>query len=101
MLPGRVPNYDPRWLDNLCLAGIVGWGRISPHPAWQKMAGEAAPAKGVAPRRVIPTSAAPITFFLRESAEWLHSTLSAKRIDEMTLAQSLSAGGAADSFPAG
>jgi ATP-dependent Lhr-like helicase len=85
LLPARVLNYDPRWLDNLCLAGIVGWGRISPHPAWQKVAGETA-----GPRRVIPTSAAPITFFLRESAEWLHSTLSAKRIDEMTLAQSLS-----------
>jgi ATP-dependent Lhr-like helicase len=89
LLPARVPNYDPRWLDNLCLAGIVGWGRISPHPAWQKVAGETAPSKAVAPRRVIPTSAAPITFFLRESAEWLHSTLSTKRIDEMTLAQSL------------
>ena len=85
LLPARIANYDPRWLDNLCLAGIVGWGRISPHPAWQKTDGSAA-----APRRVIPTSAAPITFFLRESAEWLHSTLSAKRIDELTLAQSLS-----------
>ncbi len=90
LLPVRVRNYDPRWLDNLCLAGIVGWGRISPHPAWQKVAGEGAPSKAAAPRRVIPTSAAPITFFLRESAEWLHSTLSAKRIDELTLAQSLS-----------
>src|SRR5581483_6921567 len=85
LLPARVANYDPRWLDNLCLAGIVGWGRISPHPAWQKADGSTS-----APRRVIPTSAAPITFFLRESAEWLHSTLSAKRIDELTLARSLS-----------
>src|SRR6202012_5965994 len=74
LLVARVPDYDPRWLDNLCLAGIVGWGRISPQPAWQKTDGSAAP------RRVIPTSAAPITFFLRESAEWLHSTLCAKRI---------------------
>ncbi|HEX5283854.1 MAG TPA: DEAD/DEAH box helicase [Bryocella sp.] len=85
LLPARVPNYDPRWLDNLCLAGIIAWGRISPHPAWQKTDGSA-----FGPRRVIPTSAAPITFFVRESAEWLHSTLSAKRIDEFTLAQSLS-----------
>ena len=89
LLPARVPNYDPRWLDNLCLAGIVGWGRLSPHPAWQKIADSAA--GRTTPRRVIPTSAAPITFYLRESAEWLHSTLSGKRIDEMTLAQSLSA----------
>ncbi|HEY4011401.1 MAG TPA: DEAD/DEAH box helicase [Acidobacteriaceae bacterium] len=88
LLPARVPNYDPRWLDNLCLAGVVGWGRVSPHPAWQKTAGESA--KPAAPRRVIPTSAAPITFFLRESAEWLYAALTSKRIDELTLAQSLS-----------
>ncbi|HSU19164.1 MAG TPA: hypothetical protein VLI45_05405, partial [Acidobacteriaceae bacterium] len=85
LLPARVPNYDPRWLDNLCLAGIVGWGRLSPHPAWQKLAGNES-----GPRRVIPTSAAPITFFLRESADWLHGTLTEKCIDEATLARSLS-----------
>ena len=28
----RVANYDPRWLDALCLSGAVGWGRVSPHP---------------------------------------------------------------------
>jgi ATP-dependent Lhr-like helicase len=83
LLPARVANYDPRWLDNLCLAGIIGWGRISPHPAWTA-------AESSAPRRVIPTSAAPITFFLRESAEWLHAALAAKSVDESVLLQSLS-----------
>jgi ATP-dependent Lhr-like helicase len=85
LLPARVSNYDPRWLDNLCLAGIVGWGRISPHPAWL-VASDA-----TAPRRVIPTTAAPITFFLRESAEWLPHALEAKCVNEKILAQSLSA----------
>jgi ATP-dependent Lhr-like helicase len=61
---------------------------VSPHPAWQKTTGESS--KRNAPRRVIPTSAAPITFFLRESAEWLYASLASKRIDELTLAQSLS-----------
>lgn len=84
LLPARVRNYDPRWLDNLCLAGIVGWGRISPHPAWGS-------ADDGAPRRVIPTGAAPITFFLRESAEWLPQSLAAKGVEEGVLAQSLSA----------
>ena len=28
-----MPNYDPEWLDRLCLAGEVMWGRLSPHPA--------------------------------------------------------------------
>ena len=84
LLPGRVKQYDPRWLDNLCLAGIVGWGRISPHPAW-------AVDDGRGPRRVIPTSAAPITFFLRESADWLPEALAAKCVEEACLLQSLSA----------
>jgi ATP-dependent Lhr-like helicase len=83
LLPTRVAGYDPRWLDDLCLAGVIGWGRISPHPAWL---GENA----AAPRRVIPTSAAPITFFLRESAEWLHHALTEKCVEETVLAQCLS-----------
>jgi ATP-dependent Lhr-like helicase len=83
LLPARVANYSPQWLDNLCLAGVLAWGRISPHPAWS--AGE-----GAGPRRVIPTTAAPITFYLRDSSEWLHHALASKSIDETTLTQSLS-----------
>ena len=83
LLPARVANYDPRWLDALCLSGAVGWGRVSPHPAWS--AGE-----GVAPRRVIPTNAAPITFFIRESAEWLPHALAAQCVDESNLTRALS-----------
>jgi ATP-dependent helicase Lhr and Lhr-like helicase len=90
LLPARVPSYDPRWLDNLCLAGIIGWGRLSPHPAWQTSASQPRDAHAASPRRVIPTTAAPITFFLRESSEWMHSTLASKSIDEVTLASSLS-----------
>ena len=26
LLPARVADYDPRWLDQLCLSGAVGWG---------------------------------------------------------------------------
>ncbi len=84
ILPARVANYDPRWLDNLCLAGVIGWGRVSPHPAWLSAT------DATAPRRVIPTTAAPITFFLRESAEWLPQALEAKCVDDKVLAQCLS-----------
>jgi ATP-dependent Lhr-like helicase len=78
-----VANYDSRWLDSLCLSGLVGWGRISPHPAWSN-------ADGGAPRRVIPTNAAPITFYIRESAEWLPHALGRERIEESCLSCSLS-----------
>ncbi len=86
LLPARVANYDPRWLDALCLSGAVGWGRISPHPAWS--VGE-----GVAPRRVIPTNAAPITFYLRDTADWLPVALAEQCVDEKNLLRALSAEG--------
>ncbi len=66
ILPARVANYDPRWLDNLCLSGQVGWGRFSPHPALTEER-----AAHVEPRAIVPTSVAPITLFLREEAEWM------------------------------
>jgi ATP-dependent Lhr-like helicase len=83
LLPARVANYDPRALDALCLSGAIGWGRISPHPAWSS-------GDGAAPRRVIPTNAAPITFYLRESADWLPHALAAQSIDPDKLAAALS-----------
>ncbi len=83
VLPARVVNYDPRWLDALCLSGAVGWGRISPHPAWST-------GDGAAPRRVIPTNAAPITFYIRETADWLPHALSQQCVEEAKLQQALS-----------
>jgi ATP-dependent Lhr-like helicase len=64
VLARRVSNYDPKWLDQLCLTGAVGWGRLSPHPATLEDSTDGK-------RRVIPTSVAPITFFVREEAEWM------------------------------
>jgi len=69
LLGRRVTGYDPAVLDRLCLTGAVGWGRLSPHPATLALAtadGEPAPR-----RRVIPTSVAPVTFFVREDSDWL------------------------------
>ena len=83
LLPQRVKDYDGKWLDSLCLSGAIGWGRISPHPAWS--AGD-----GAAPRRVIPTNMAPITFYVREAADWLPAALAQKSIEEPLLQQALS-----------
>ena len=33
ILQRRVADYEPEILDQLCLTGAVGWGRLSPHPA--------------------------------------------------------------------
>jgi len=68
ILARRINQYDPAALDQLCLTGAIGWGRLSPHPATLEDAGEGR-------RRVVPTSVAPITFFVREEADWMQPRL--------------------------
>jgi ATP-dependent helicase Lhr and Lhr-like helicase len=64
ILKRRIASFDPQVLDHLCLTGAVGWGRLSPHPATLEAFTDGK-------RRVIPTSVAPITFFVREDADWM------------------------------
>jgi ATP-dependent Lhr-like helicase len=80
ILARRVRDYDAEALDRLCLTGAVGWGRLSPHPATLDDSGERStgPADGLTGgsdgkriRRVVPTSVAPITFFVREECDWM------------------------------
>jgi ATP-dependent helicase Lhr and Lhr-like helicase len=78
VLTRRIADYDPKWLDQLCMTGAVGWGRLSPHPATLDSSAGKAPtdatergAPAARQRRVIPTSVAPITFFVREEADWM------------------------------
>src|SRR6266487_4268802 len=33
MLPARLPDYDPLWLDGLCLSGETAWGRLTAAPS--------------------------------------------------------------------
>jgi ATP-dependent Lhr-like helicase len=84
VLGRRILDYEPGYLDQLCLAGVVGWGRLSPHPVTLE-AGSVADRHGsgvavdengeaTAPhrqRRVIPTRVAPIAFFVREESDWM------------------------------
>jgi ATP-dependent Lhr-like helicase len=74
ILARRIANYDPNVLDHLCLTGAVGWGRLSPHPA---TLGE----HNGAIRRVVPTSIAPLTFFIREDSDWMISRQTAAGAD--------------------
>jgi ATP-dependent Lhr-like helicase len=55
ILPARLAEYDPLWLDGLCLAGEITWGRLSP------------PAPATGPRAG-PIRTTPIALFRRERA---------------------------------
>jgi ATP-dependent Lhr-like helicase len=68
VLSSRMNEYDPTELDQLCLTGAVGWGRLSPHPATLEDS-------GAGRRRVVPTSVAPITLFVREDSDWMRPRL--------------------------
>jgi ATP-dependent helicase Lhr and Lhr-like helicase len=73
ILARRISDYDPAHLDQLCLSGAVGWGRLSPHPATLEVTGSDENGRENR-RRVIPTRVAPIAFFVREDADWLRSS---------------------------
>jgi ATP-dependent helicase Lhr and Lhr-like helicase len=64
ILARRIKNYDSGVLDQLCLNGTIGWGRLSPHPAFLHEATERT-------YRVIPTKVAPVTFFQRDNVDWM------------------------------
>lgn len=74
ILPGRVDKYQAEWLDELCLAGEVGWGRLFP------------PKRD--PERSRPmaslTRVAPISIFLREDLVWLTSQSPKLDIETLT-----------------
>jgi ATP-dependent Lhr-like helicase len=74
ILPRRVARYEPDYLDQLCLSGEVSWGRLSPHPAFERDEQEAGDGGAVRQRRVRPTRVAPLAIFLREDAGWLLAT---------------------------
>jgi ATP-dependent Lhr-like helicase len=71
ILPRRIAKYKPEYLDQLCLAGEVSWGRLSPHPAFQVGPASAGQPPPQPRRRVRPTRVAPLAIFLREDAPWL------------------------------
>jgi len=83
LLKERMSNYQPVLLDNLCLRGELSWGRLvlpykeqsfvnvkgkEPEVGDFSLAGGAS-FHGL--RRINPTSLSPISFFLREDADWI------------------------------
>ncbi len=75
VLPRRVAKYSPEYLDQLCLSGEVSWGRLSPHPAFEREEEDRDGERKA--RRVRPTRVAPLAIFLRDDAGWLLSDAAA------------------------
>lgn len=63
LLPARVEKYRSEWLDELCLAGDAGWGRLYPP---RRAADRARPIASL-------TRVVPLSLFLRTDLDWLQS----------------------------
>ncbi|MEX2492159.1 MAG: DEAD/DEAH box helicase [Nitrospirales bacterium] len=68
LLKGRIANYKPEWLDNLCLRGEVAWGRLTPPDMKSSLRSVV---EGEPFRRLTPSSIAPIGFVRRDDIAWM------------------------------
>jgi ATP-dependent Lhr-like helicase len=58
ILPARLADYDPAWLDDLCLSGRLAWARLRPRTVLAEDSG----------RGVTPVRSTPITLLARRNA---------------------------------
>ena len=87
VLPARVAGYDPRWLDELCLAGEVAWARLSPRPEPTGSEGTLpdGPTHGAEATHgghrgsATPSSATPLAIVTRPDLTWMLSAVRADR----------------------
>jgi len=98
VLPARIEKYRPEWLDELCLTGEVGWGRLFPT---KRTPDRSRPLASL-------TRVVPISIFLRSDRDWLQvhanesdlETLSSPARQVYDLLKSHGAMFAADLLPA-
>lgn len=77
ILPARLTDYDPTWLDALCLAGKVTWVRLTPPKNGQ--------ARG---RTTGPLRTTPITLLARKNLDPWYSLTSDVRVEQTQLTPS-------------
>ncbi len=71
VLASRMEEYDPLWLDGLCLSGRVSWGRLSPPVSAHSRTFTSGPLRS-----------SPVALFRREhAAAWLALAPAADRIE--------------------
>ena len=70
VLPARIKDYDPGDLENLCLAGLIAWGRLRLNDDSQPSDDAGRLVKQRRRRLLVPTRTAPIAFLLRDELEF-------------------------------
>jgi ATP-dependent Lhr-like helicase len=75
ILPARVADYDPAWLDSLCLSGRFVWTRLSPPKGRNGQGAERAAGRA---RTSGPVRTTPITFLQRHHVPAWRSAVQAQ-----------------------
>ena len=80
VLPARVSDYDPEWLDRLSFSGRVGWGRLSPPAARQNPTARAS----------APLRTSPIALYQRQNLrDWLALTPPSSAVELSVISQAV------------
>jgi ATP-dependent helicase Lhr and Lhr-like helicase len=89
VLPARVADYDPRWLDELCLSGEVAWARLTPRSDREATAGDGgdrgdggddSPPPTIGRRGTsTPSPATPLAITTRQDLSWMLTAVRSDR----------------------
>lgn len=72
ILPSRIRDYRPEWLDELCLSGEIGWARLSP-----RVSDEDRPRGSTT-----PSASTPLTIAMRTELAWMVQAVRLKSVAE-------------------
>ncbi len=67
LLPSRLTEYDPAWLDALCLSGEVVWARLTPPATPSRSSNPSEAAGNERPRGAAPVRNTPIALLRRKN----------------------------------
>jgi ATP-dependent helicase Lhr and Lhr-like helicase len=70
VLPARIEHYDPTDLEQLCLGGVIAWGRLQKGAVTLEEPSRPPAATGRSRRLLAPGRNAPISFLLREHLDF-------------------------------
>ncbi|MBA2705628.1 MAG: hypothetical protein H0U60_17450, partial [Blastocatellia bacterium] len=84
LLPGRLAEYDPAWLDALCLSGELVWARLTPPAALSASSRAAAAENGVERARgAAPVRNTPIALLRRKNFALWNSVFPQPSLNEL------------------
>jgi ATP-dependent Lhr-like helicase len=83
LLPARLTEYDPAWLDALCLSGEVVWARLTPPGASRAPAADAGNGRNERARGAAPVRNTPIALMRRKNLAIWNSVFPQPSLNEL------------------